>query len=189
MNWFTSDLHLGDDRMNLYARDMFFKNYEDFETTLFKNWNDSVKEDDTVYVLGDIAFDASSCLKMTQLKGKKILIRGNYDRDDMTAKPNVTQHLSKVFYQIYDDIDIELNGILLHLTHFPTDCVNYSFNITGHIHGLWRVQRNMINVGIDAWNYRLIDENRLMFFYNAIKKFYNKNVFAGELSCNLEINY
>lgn len=183
MIWFTSDLHLGDQRLYLYARDLCFKDNKEFERTLFKHWNEQVKSEDTVYVLGDVSFD-ESCYKIKYLNGKKVLIRGNYDRDDMTAKDGVTKILPTIFDEIYDDKLLELDGNLLYLNHFPDKCVSEHFNVTGHIHGLWRVQRNMINVGIDAWNYYLINQERLMFFKNAIDKHYDLNVFAGELQCN-----
>jgi calcineurin-like phosphoesterase family protein len=186
MIWFTSDLHFGDDRIGLYARDLFFNNNDEFEKEVISNWKYQVNDADTVYVLGDIAFDPESCLKLNQLPGRKILIRGNYDIDGMTAKPGVTECLPKVFEEIYDDLILEVGSISFYLNHFPQKCISDKFNITGHIHGSWRVQRNMINVGIDAWNYFLLDSDHLLFFYNAVTKYYDINVFAGELHCNTD---
>ena len=183
--WFTSDLHLGDNRLNLYGRDLFFKTYKEFESKLFFTWNHLVKPNDTVYFLGDLAFTPASCLKFKSLNGYKILLRGNYDRDDMTAKEGVTKYFPEIFDEIHDNLIIELNGIKFNLNHFPEKCIPNMFNITGHIHGLWRVQRNMINVGIDAWNYHLLDEEHLLFFHNAVLNYYDINVFAGELDCNI----
>jgi hypothetical protein len=45
--------------------------------------------------------------------------------------------------------------LILHLNHYPINGVKDHLNIVGHIHSLWKVQRNMINV------------------------------FAGELDCNM----
>jgi len=186
--WFTSDLHFGDDRITLYARDIFFKSIEDFEHKVIFNWRNKVEEKDTVYVLGDVAFTPLSCLKIKELPGKKILIRGNYDRADMTAKDDVVRYLPEIFEEIYDDLLLELGGKIFYLNHFPDKCSEELFNITGHVHGCWRFQRNMINVSIDAWNFHLLDKNRLLFFYNNIKKYYDINVFAGELKCNKIFN-
>jgi len=58
------------------------------------------------------------------------------------------------------------------------------FNICGHIHGLWKVQRNMINVGVDAWHFIPVSEEQIIFYMNGIKKHYDANVFAGELEPN-----
>jgi len=184
MIWFTSDLHFGDRRLSLYARDLYFNNSDEYEEEILEMWEDFVEENDTVYVLGDVAFDIDSCLLLNQLPGEKILIRGNYDLDSMTAKPGVTNCLITVFDEIYDELILKIDGIPFYLNHFPEKCRSDMFNLTGHIHGAWRVQRNMINVGIDAWNYTLVDKDHILFFYNAIKNHYDINVFAGELKCN-----
>jgi len=184
MNWFTSDLHFGDTRDFLYGRDIYFKDNKEFQHKVIFNWNKQVDPHDTVYVLGDVAFTSEACLAVRDLPGRKILIRGNYDRDDMTAHPGVTQYLPEVFEEIHDELIIEMGGIKFNLNHFPEKCLAYEFNLTGHIHGLWRVQRNMINVGIDAWNHHLLDEPHIIHFYNAIQEFFDINVFAGELPCN-----
>lgn len=49
---------------------------------LIKNWNTSVSDEDTVYVLGDAFWDKeSSCIEiMEQLHGHKHLIQGNHDK-------------------------------------------------------------------------------------------------------------
>ena len=60
------------------------------------------------------------------------------------------------------------------------------FNLVGHIHGLWRVQRNMINVSVDAWGYKPISVETILTTKNAIEQFYDGNVFAGELDCNTQ---
>lgn len=52
-----------------------------------------------------------------------------------------------------------------------------SFCLTGHIHSLWKVQPKMINVGVDAWNYRPVSEDEILFCWNAMQNFYDENVF------------
>jgi hypothetical protein len=46
----------------------------------------------------------------------------------------------------------------------------------------------MINVSLDAWNYKLIPEENIKFLYNAIKNHFDINVFAGELDSNKKTN-
>ena len=70
------------------------------------------------------------------------------------------------------------------VNHYPEHGSKEMFNIVGHIHGLWRVQWNMINVSTDAWNYTPVSEDTIKFCMNAIDKFYDINVFAGELDIN-----
>ena len=50
-------------------------------------------------------------------------------------------------------------------------------NIVGHIHGLWKVQPNTINVGVDAWNYKPLSTDDIKFVTTAMEKHYDNDVF------------
>lgn len=56
-----------------------FDSVEQMNEVLIKNWNNTINEDDIVYVLGDFGFGNKGTLKniVGQLKGRKILILGN----------------------------------------------------------------------------------------------------------------
>lgn len=54
MIWFTSDLHLGH-RAAISMCERPFETVEEMNETLIWNFNSCVKENDTVYILGDIA--------------------------------------------------------------------------------------------------------------------------------------
>ena len=73
--WFTSDLHFGHKNIIKYANRPF-ANVEEMNAALIKNWNELVKPEDYVYVLGDVSFmrmkDTLNILQ--QLNGKKGLI-------------------------------------------------------------------------------------------------------------------
>ena len=53
MIWFTSDLHLCHDREFVY-KSRGFQSVEDMNETLINNINDCVKEEDILYILGDL---------------------------------------------------------------------------------------------------------------------------------------
>lgn len=180
MIWFTSDLHFGDERLNLYSRDLIAKNSYEIDTLIVNNWNSLVDNNDTVYMLGDICYDISKLNILTQLNGKKILIKGNYDEQipDEAWLEYVTE--------ICDDKIIRIGDEQVYLNHYPTNGKSSMFNIVGHIHGTWKVQRNMINVGVDAWHFYPLSMERIKFKMNGIRKFYDANVFAGELECNTD---
>ena len=77
-----------------------FETVEEMNETIINNWNSVVKEEDTVFILGDLCMgkntDAASLIN--RLKGKKILIRGNHD--------------SSTRRKIYEkDCDIEIHDI------------------------------------------------------------------------------
>ena len=79
MVYFIADMHLGHDNIiRLCGRP--FKYVEDMDATIINNWNSRVKDEDTVYILGDIAFKSVSdpVQIIKKLKGHKILIKGNH---------------------------------------------------------------------------------------------------------------
>jgi calcineurin-like phosphoesterase family protein len=187
--FFTSDIHFDDDRLNLFGRDVVFKSSDEFDTQIIKNWNSLIKSDDIVYYLGDASLSEKGLKNFEKLNGKKILIKGNYDEAD-TAKFKVSNTtLSKYFYKIYKSGYIKVNGEIIYLTHFPNKGKSDCFNIVGHIHEKWKVQRNMINVGVDAWHFYPVSEKQIKFTINAIRNYYDDNVFAGELKCNSDFKY
>jgi len=66
----------------------------------------------------------------------------------------------------------------VHELTYPAHAVADRFNIVGHIHGLWKVQPNMVNVGVDAWHFRPVSEQEIRFVYDAMRTGkYDENVF------------
>ena len=171
-NFFTSDWHLNEKRIfefNPFFRP--FKSIEEQNDIIINNCNDLVGENDTLYHLGDVAMDEEGVKLMEKIKCKnRILIIGNYDDDKLSI-------LDRYFDEIYHNLDLKINDIDFHLNHYPVDAKEGVMNLVGHIHGLWKVQPNMINVSTDAWNYQPLDEKRIDFVSNAIKFHYDKNVF------------
>jgi calcineurin-like phosphoesterase family protein len=104
MKYFTSDIHFADNRLNLFQRDLHFKSSEDFDKKIIKMWNDTINDDDIVYLLGDIVHDITKIDILSKLKGHKILIIGNYDEKH-------TEILSKYFDSISDNLIINIDGI------------------------------------------------------------------------------
>jgi len=181
MIYFTSDTHFGDDRLNLYGRDLVCNDSKEMDQLIIDNWNKVITTEDTVYHLGDVAMSEEALREnLPKLNGKKILIKGNYDdkiSDDV---------LNEYFDDVYENFKLTHGNVLFFLNHYPTKGDDMMFNIVGHIHGLWKVQRNMINVGCDAWHFMPITIEQIMFSKNGIEKYYDDNVFAGELLCNLK---
>lgn len=178
--FFTSDTHWGDDRFNLFYRP--FKTVQEQEDYLVEQWNSVVGPDDEVFHLGDFATTDEALDVVKRLNGKIHLVLGNYDTPRPIAK------LKKIFSTVVENADLKLkNGEVVHLNHYPTKIVADKFNICGHIHSLWKVQRNCINVGCDAWNFRPVSEDEVIFAINAVRKFYDADVFAGEVLANINL--
>jgi calcineurin-like phosphoesterase family protein/nucleoside 2-deoxyribosyltransferase len=175
--FFTSDQHFGDDRFNLFYRP--FTSVEEQNEELIERWNSVVKPDDIVYHLGDFAFTDDALEIVKRLNGEIHLIKGNYD------DPRPHERLEELFTSVSESMLCVLkNGVTVYLNHYPMNAEDDMFNIVGHIHGLWKVQRNMINVSCDAWHFYPVSEDQIIFAMNAINKFYDMNVFAGEIEAN-----
>jgi calcineurin-like phosphoesterase family protein len=176
--FFTSDSHFGDDRFNFMCRP--FKSVKEQEDYIVERWNAVVGPDDEVFHLGDFAYTDEGLEVRRRLNGKIHLITGNYD------DPRPYDKLEDLFDSVMvNDILTLKNGEKVWLNHYPAKTSEHLFNIVGHIHGLWRVQRNMINVGVDAWHFNPVSEDELLFYMNGIRVHYDENVFAGELEQNL----
>ena len=81
MIYFTSDLHFYHDNVIKFANRPY-KNSEQMNQALIKNWNDKVGANDEIYILGDFTMKGAELATeiLSQLKGKKHLIKGNHDR-------------------------------------------------------------------------------------------------------------
>lgn len=188
--FFTSDTHFQDERLNLYGRDLMFKNANEVDDYIVKKWNELVGENDLVIHCGDVSMTEDGLKILKKLKGELWLVKGNYDKsveDGGTAKYKINDDiLSKYFKKIIDELEIEIGGEPIYINHYPTNCKDDVMNICGHIHGTWKVQRNMINVGVDAWHFVPVSEDLIKFQINGIRKHYDQNVFAGELLSNIK---
>lgn len=81
MKYYISDLHLFHE--NAIAFDPRpFASLQEMHDTILKNWNDRVTNGDMVYILGDVSMRGKKeelIAFVAQLKGRKVLIKGNHD--------------------------------------------------------------------------------------------------------------
>ncbi len=188
--FFTSDPHFDDPRLNLFGRDVLFETSLQVDNHIIKRWNKVVGKDDLVYVLGDAALTRKGLGKFARLNGKKILIKGNYDTPELGKYAVSDELLSCYFDEIHDELIITIKMLDntkedVYLNHYPEKGKSSMFNIVGHVHDFWKVQRNMLNVSTDTWHFTPITEEKVAFQINGIRNFYDINVFAGELPVNL----
>jgi len=174
MIYFTSDTHFGDDRLQLFYRDLFFKDVDEMNNYIIDSWNNVVGADDTVFHLGDAVVSEKNedFELLNRLAGYKVLITGNYDE-------KITFRLANYFDEIAEHKTIRIKGIDFYLNHYPLKAKENIFNLVGHIHSLWKVQKNMINVSTDCWGFKPISIDTILFCYNSIKNYYDQNVFPN----------
>lgn len=154
-------------------------------------------EYDTLYHLGDVAVDIEGwkyCVEfMKNIPCKKVLIQGDKELSNKNCSwEEIEPYAKECFDEIlYTGIlNLSFGDVLL--VHKPVDgLLNLPESpiICGHIHGSARVQkfavqnnRPIINVGIDAWCYQIVSEERLEHQYNALTKgYYDDNVFINQV--------
>ena len=136
LTFFTSDSHWGHKRIiELCKRP--FKDVEEMNNSLIKNWNKVVPKNGIVFHLGDFAFGGSELWNkvLDQLNGKIYLILGNHDRG------NLRENYIKKFELVTPQMQIEIEGRSIYLNHYPFLCYGGSYRdensvwqLFGHVH-------------------------------------------------------
>lgn len=179
----TSDWHLGEDRFKIMNR-MDFSTQMEMVEHLQEKHNNMVSPEDLVYVVGDSVYAQTPefLSEVEGFNGRKILIRGNHDRGISDEK--FLEYFEAVVPE-GDGIELTVGDIPCWLTHYPTKSRKDFFNLVGHIHGAWKVQLNMINIGVDANHYFPYDlDEAVPFFWKAITEFYDGDVWVAYHEAN-----
>lgn len=134
MNYYIADLHLGHKNvLNFDHRP--FCDIQEMEDVIVMNWNDAVKKNDTVHILGDFCWGKSDEWRriLRRLNGLKVLIEGNHDLGTYPAE------LKSMFADIKPYKEISDNGRKVILSHYPILFYKHSNNpnyymLCGHVH-------------------------------------------------------
>lgn len=79
MNYYISDLHFGHARMNDRIDHRGFKTVEDMDAYMIAQWNSRVKDEDEVFILGDLTISSDGKVVnqlLGRLHGRKTLLVG-----------------------------------------------------------------------------------------------------------------
>lgn len=178
MRFFTSDLHFHHKNVIEFCNRPW-QTVENMNTGLIERWNDTVKPDDEIFILGDFFFcgtqKAAEILK--QLNGKKYWIMGNHDWKRI--KPNRAKEFGVEWMQ--DKFSVKIADEDVKLCHFPFKGSGdhmYTMGLErftehrfvddggwllcGHVHGIWKTKGRMINVGVDVWDYKPVAEAEII---------------------------
>ena len=141
MIWVTSDLHFNHTNILKYEPvNRPFVSIDEMNEVLISRWNQVVKPNDTVYVLGDLAMgqieDSRACIE--RLNGKIILIRGNHD-----TKPRLEMY-KELGIEVHDIFYLPYKGRWFIMCHFPIASEEFIkmviqdnsevVNLYGHVH-------------------------------------------------------
>jgi len=153
-----------------------FKDISEMNYNLIKNWNERVKLDDLVFHLGDFCFketnqSQSARIFRTQLNGDIIFLKGNHDNNNSLKT-------------CIEFMVIHLGGKNIFLTHRPENTkFGYDLYLVGHVHEKWKFKTlegisfpkgkqfwDVINIGVDVWNFKPISINEILKEYNNWKQ-------------------
>lgn len=160
MQFFTSDLHFCHENVISYSNRPF-TTVDEMNETLISRWNGKISKQDTVYILGDVAFAnaAKTAEILDRLQGQKILVYGNHDRN---IRKNKTLRDKFVKCEDYLEVKIRIdenekqNIVLCHYAMITWNRRHRgAWMLHGHSHGTldYPFQGKILDVGVDCHNY------------------------------------
>lgn len=165
--YFVSDNHYFHKNILTYCRDTRLgETVEEMNSLMVDAHNSVVRQEDTVYFLGDFSFGTVEQTKtvLDYLNGKKHLIYGNHDQVIRNSSM-----LQSSFESVQDYKRIKIGKRFVMLFHFPIrewDMRHHGhYHLYGHMHGRLEDQPNgrSMDVGIDTrfnmtpWSWDEID--------------------------------
>ena len=169
MIYYTADLHFGYAPI-LQAAARPFASVAEMDEALIRNWNDTVRPEDTVYIVGDLSYNGGKApvQYLARLQGEKHLIRGNHD-----ASIDDAERFYEYCESVTDFWELDDGGRHVILCHYPIIHEKGGYMVHGHIHNqrnhayrLLRELPRVLNAGVDVNFYRpvtldeLIENNR-----------------------------
>ncbi|MCL2415237.1 MAG: metallophosphoesterase family protein [Defluviitaleaceae bacterium] len=181
--YFIADTHFG--HLDIIKHcNRPFNNADEMNRILRKNWNERVKDNDDVYIVGDFCFrtdgvgEAIAIAK--SLRGRKYLIIGNHDE-----KMLKDARYRECFVEICDIGKITLDGERIVMCHYPIaewdGFFRGSWHIYGHIHNArnqafatMRAHERALNAGADITNFAPVTFSELKTLNQIYNQIYNK---------------
>ena len=170
MIFYTADLHF---HYKPFLPGRPFASVEEMDEAMIRLWNETVTDEDSVYVVGDVGYNGGYVPgdALGRLQGRKHLIRGNHDTGFENA-PKLFDYFETV--TDFNEIDDGETHILL--CHYPILYRKRGYMIHGHLHqtrgpeyDILRQMPRMLNAGVDVNFYRpvtlaqLVENNRAFY--------------------------
>jgi calcineurin-like phosphoesterase family protein len=164
----TSDLHLSHDKEFVYAA-RGFQTVEEMNYAIIKNFHNTVRADDDLWILGDLVLgnieDGKKFLK--QLPGRIHVVCGNHDSAQRI------RFYQDMGWDCQDALMDKWNGQSIYLSHFPALTGNFDpkplkrevINLHGHTHqtsNFTTGQHCMYHVGVDSHNCYPVSFDQIM---------------------------
>lgn len=160
--FFTSDNHFMHGNIIKYENRPFTDTYN-MNCEMIRLWNETVGENDLVYIVGDLSFGSAEFTNvlLSSLNGKKVLVLGNHDQFVKSKRFDKSLLLEICNYK-----EISYKGKQFVMCHYPlASNDNKMINIYGHLHSNkpddihycpMELPKNSYNVGADVNGYKPI---------------------------------
>lgn len=190
--WFTSDLHFNHNNVIPYCNRPF-KTREEMNEHIIKVWNETVKPQDDVWILGDFSLNPKVAFEIApKLNGVKYLVAGNHDscfighkkHEKMTKKYEDNGFSLIIKHTVSFSLKDGTNVLLSHLPYKPNDNENLDMRylefrpkdqgqilLHGHLHGRYIKKGRSIDVSWDAHNGKILSEDDVIALINDSKEF------------------
>lgn len=148
--FFIGDTHFGHKNILTFKRQdgsplRSFATIEEMDEHLVKCWNETIKDNDTVYHMGDVVMNRKNLPIVYRLKGKKFLIRGNHDTAPISE-------LLTYFEEVYATHCFK-DIILSHIPIAKQSLDRFGTNVHGHLHSYNIDDPAYFNVSAEQLNY------------------------------------
>lgn len=157
--YFTSDTHYGHGAgrkdgggiLKHQKQTRPFKTVEEMDEALIANWNQRVKRNDRIYIVGDFSFYGAKETEviLRRLNGQKHLVLGNHDRFASNSDiPKYFKSISQI-----KEIRVDRQRIVMcHYAMLTWNTAHYgTWQLFGHSHGSLQIKdRLQMDVGVDA---------------------------------------
>jgi calcineurin-like phosphoesterase family protein len=121
--YYIADLHIGHESM---ARKRGFSDADLMFDHLKEKWNNKIRKQDVVYILGDVTMERRRYIKrLDELKGKKVIVMGNHDR------PQDAKELLKYSLKVAGMVKYKS----IFLTHCPIHPMELDYRVKYNVHG------------------------------------------------------
>lgn len=152
--WVISDTHFLHKNIPIYepCRQELGRDHND---VMLDNWKEMVAEDDVVLHLGDLTLGRRSEFGSIseELPGQKFMLKtGNHDK---RSRSWYAAH----GFTLVPESWLDYKGWKVRFTHWPDDERRYTqypktLNVHGHVHSQTRADRKLINLSVEATDFR-----------------------------------
>ncbi len=146
--WLISDTHFDHKNIIKYCGRPFV-DVKEMNRILLRNWNNTVRNEDKVYFLGDASFGKHSrgvFYWISKLNGRIVYIRGNHERITLGRNYHILEYKGYKFMLVHKPEDVDrFDGWIIHGHTHNNNLREYPF-----ING----EKRTINVSVEVINYK-----------------------------------